>query len=199
MVNYQNTVMYAITCEADPDFLYIGHTVDFDRRFREHRNDSKKCQSYVYRRIRELGGWDTAEVKVDVFEEFPCDTLRDADNREQYWIDTLDATMNTNRAHNTNDDHKANDARWYNDNKNRILKKAKERYETNKEKIKANVKERTLKNKDAIREYQKEYRLNNNKKGQKYTCECGCEVSVSSLYLHIRSKKHLKLLEAMEN
>jgi hypothetical protein len=56
-------------------------------------------------------------------------------------------------------------------------------------------------NKDRCKEKAKEYREKNaekikEKKQLTFVCECGCSLTIEAKYRHIKTKKHLNLMEA---
>jgi hypothetical protein len=104
MPDYTKTLIYKITCDADPTFLYVGSTVSWNQRKLRHKQCSANKPTKVYEQIRTLGGWDN--VKMILVETYPCNNKREADAREQYWIEELKANMNTLRAHATEEQKK---------------------------------------------------------------------------------------------
>jgi hypothetical protein len=98
MPDYSKTVIYKITCN-DPEVtdVYVGHTVNFYRRTREHRiacnNDKNKAHHFlVYQTIRNNGGWNNWTM-IEV-EPFPCADVYEAIAREGYWYKELNGTLN---------------------------------------------------------------------------------------------------------
>ena len=78
-INYQNTVIYKISCDDTEDF-YIGSTTDFTSRKSSHKTacTNEKHKSYnfkVYKTIREYSGWQN--WRMVVVEKFPCDNRRE--------------------------------------------------------------------------------------------------------------------------
>lgn len=96
-------VIYKITCDSLPDYVYVGSTTNFIKRKCYHRDYSNKydetdkhAKYKVYQIIRENGGWDNWSM-VPV-EEFKCDTIQQARIREQHWLEELKANMNSRNA-----------------------------------------------------------------------------------------------------
>ena len=91
--------IYKIYC-SDPlvKHLYIGSTTDFERRVRDHKN----CSSFtnisinkikkLYSIIRAYGGWE--HWKMEIIETIPCTDRQTAEEREQYYYETLNASLN---------------------------------------------------------------------------------------------------------
>jgi len=79
--------------------LYIGSTNDFERRVRDHKN----CSSFtnisidnikkLYSIIRAYGGWE--HWKMEIIETIPCTDRQAAEEREQYYYETLNASLNS--------------------------------------------------------------------------------------------------------
>ena len=85
--DYSTTVIYKITCK-DPNITdkYVGHTVDFVRRRKEHKYNVFNEKSIyrdikLYKFIRDNGGWDNWKMEVVAFYE--CSNLREARQKEQ--------------------------------------------------------------------------------------------------------------------
>jgi hypothetical protein len=95
-VNYNNTVIYKIYCkDTNIKDFYIGHSADFETRKASHISTSYSKQKYkckLYHCISNNGGinnWD-----FEIIEKYPCENITEASKREQYWIDTLEPTLN---------------------------------------------------------------------------------------------------------
>jgi len=98
--------IYVIDC-FDTEDLYIGSTVNFNDRKGKHKfscsND--KCRAYnykLYQTIREYGGWDNWAM-FTIEEEIPIEQLKE---REQFYINTLEPSLNEKRALLTKEDKK---------------------------------------------------------------------------------------------
>jgi hypothetical protein len=74
---------------------------------------------------------------------------------------------------------------WYQDNKERLIEKAKKYHERNRDILNAKNKERYYKNREQISESGKE----------KIRCECGQDISRAHLTRHKQTNRHQKLLE----
>lgn len=101
-IDYSRIVIYNFVC-IDPLIVhtYVGSTTNFTQRKNHHRyccntENSKEylIQKYIY--IRENGGWNN--WKMIEIEKFPCKDKRDAETREQYWIDLQTNKLNKNNA-----------------------------------------------------------------------------------------------------
>ena len=88
MTDYSNAVIYMIYCKDNNiNYQYVGSTNNLERRKYNHKcrvmcETNEKHNLYVYRFIREHGGWDNWEFRV--LEEYPCDTKRQLEEREDF-------------------------------------------------------------------------------------------------------------------
>jgi hypothetical protein len=117
---------------------YVGHTTNFIERKRLHKNcccnsGNEKHNYYVYKVIRENGGWENWSM-VEI-EKFPCANKNEAEKRERYWIETLQAKLNKLIPTRT-------PSEYYEDNKGKKLDYQKAYREDNKEKNCLKVKEK---------------------------------------------------------
>ena len=180
-INYSNTIIYKLCCkDLSITDIYIGQTTDMRKRKNLHKstcyNDSNnKYNYYVYKFIRENGGWDNWDmIEVERFKAIDGD---DARKKERYWIEQLRATLNSAIPGRTQKEYDEI-------HKEHLEEKRKEWYEENKEILLKYRKEYYMNNKDIINEIKK----------IKIKCECGCEVSKQCLNKHIKSKKHIDLM-----
>jgi len=106
---------------------------------------------------------------------------------------------------------------YYEEKKDELLEKAKQRYEEHKDEILEKAKQRYEEHKDEILEKNKVYNQEHKeeikeqrkqqyeehkdeileKAKEKITCECGCEITKVYLTKHRKTDKHLKLLEKL--
>ena len=92
--------IYKIYC-SDPfmKHLYIGSTNDYERRLLQH----KSCSSFtnisidhikkLYSMIRAYGGWE--HWRMEIIETIPCTDKETAEEREQYYYETFNASLNS--------------------------------------------------------------------------------------------------------
>lgn len=179
-IDYSNTSIYKICCkDLSISEIYVGHTTDMTKRKNQHKNccnneNGKQYNMNVYQFIRKNGGWNNWDM-IEV-ERFSAIDGNDAKKRERYWIETLNATLNSEIPSRTRKEH-------YIDNKE-ILK---EKYKIYREE-----------NKQLINEKKKQYYENNKQLiNEKITCECGCEVTKYHLKRHQQSKKHQDFLNTL--
>lgn len=120
MPDFENTKIYRIVCE---NHSYIGATTNIDARLQCHRT---ACRYYhkntkLYNFIRHRNwSWE-------ILEHYPCETLLEKNEREQYWIKLLNPCLNTNRAYRTLAEKRECDnikaKKYYHKNKDKINKK----------------------------------------------------------------------------
>jgi len=199
LADYLNTVIYEIKCKDEKiTDTYIGHTTSFRQRYRLHKNsciNPNQSNHYckIYQNIRANGGWDNWEM-VGI-EQFPCNDVNEAREREAYWIQLLSSSLNikipgrkTTKEyrkiyrilHKEEMAEKAKVYRKINCDKikqyiqshvGKIKDQQKEWYEKNKEKILEKAKENYEEKKEEKLKYQKEYAANNQEKIKDYLKE----------------------------
>lgn len=131
---YQNGKIYKLTCD-DPTMVYYGSTITtLKHRLSAHNAPSNDT---VSKKMIHIGG-----LQIHLVEEYPCNSRRELEEREQYFIDNNDC-INEQNAFIT-DEHKKQyieyelkqKKKYYQKNKVEILEKKKKYYEKNKEEIK---------------------------------------------------------------
>ena len=156
--DYSQTVIYKICCR-NPSIneIYIGHTTNYTNR--KHNHKSNCCNSnlnnynlFLYKFIRENGGWDNWSM-IQI-ENYNCNSKREAELRERYWIETLKPKLNSVSPITSKEEKEKQKQDWYKENKDHILQKAKENYEENKEHKLEYQKQYAEENKEQIKGYQ---------------------------------------------
>jgi hypothetical protein len=192
MTDYSNAVIYMIYCK-DNNITprYIGSSGQLEKRKQKHKgrclnvNDiSYNC--YVYRFIRENGGWDNWEFRV--LEEYPCDTKQQLEEREDYYIKQYNELLNSKRAKRTIEE-------WLRDTQEHRQEWSKEYYKINKEELLKKVKEYYKNNKEKKQIYNKKYKKENqerlDEKNKKIIkCECGVNYTYVHKARHFKSQRH---------
>jgi len=223
MCDYSKGLIYKWICN-DCDDIYVGSTINFTRR-KQHHKESYKYESdakhhyKIYEKMREYGGFEN--WRMVQIEEYPCESRRELEAREQHWITELKPTLNSKMAFRTEPWYLQNKCRskeykhqhyldnkeklqkkaseYYKQNADKIMQKSRDYYESNKEKVNEHKKEYQKKNKEKIQEYHKEYYQKNKKYGlAKVKCECGAVVSQYSLLGHKKSKKHMECVKCID-
>jgi hypothetical protein len=200
-INYSNTIMYKLCCN-DPTITdeYVGSTTDKIRRKTQHKSrchnsNDKYHNLYVYKFIREHGGWNNWSMVV--IEEYSCENKNQAELRERYWIETLQSTLNKNIPTRTDKEYYK---QYYEQNKEEIRKQRKQYREEHEEEISEYYKQYREEHKEEISEYKKQYREEHKeeireKANQNFDCECGGKYTHSTKSRHLKTKKHLGYLE----
>ena len=180
-IDYSNCSIYKIEHIEDESLIYVGHTTNFKQRKAQHKQNcnnenNKEFNLKLYTMIRQNGGFEM--FKMIEIEKYKCNDRREADKRENEVMKELKATMNKNRSFITEEEHKDKIKQYYEDNKDKIVKKKKEYYEDNKDKIKQYYEDNKDKskqyreeNKDKIKQYYEDYYQDNKDKINEYNKE----------------------------
>ena len=186
---YARSCIYKLCCN-DPTItdIYIGSTTNMRLRKHGHKIScttpgNKLYNFYVYRFIRDNGGWENwSMIMLELYE---CNTKQELLRRERYYVELLKATLNTNMPSRTRHEH-------YEDNKQELNEKSKQYYKDHKE-------ERQQYNRKHYRQntaHKRLQRLKNTYLKDKYMCECGHLYRYDHKPRHRRSKQHI---ESMKN
>lgn len=94
---YKDFVIYKIYQTDNPDIIYIGSTLNFNRRKSQHKKStinkrSKKYKTPLYKYIRGCGGFE--KFNMELVEEYPCKTKREGLLREKELIEKFKAKLN---------------------------------------------------------------------------------------------------------
>tara|TARA_R110000772_G_scaffold102594_2_gene203384 strand:+ start:226 stop:789 length:564 start_codon:yes stop_codon:yes gene_type:complete len=178
--------IYKWSCIDSPDLFYVGSTWDMKDRKYLHKSDSKTSEYKTYVICRENGGYDN--FVFEILEEYDCNDKIERLKREQYWIDTLNPSMNTFRAYITDEQKKEYSKEWYNKNRELLKEYWKEHYQQNKERYKEYY---CLKNKEQNKEQSKENsKQYKQKNSETIECECGGKYKKYRKSTHIKSNLH---------
>ena len=170
------------------NFLYVGHTENFKQRVDNHRtacranleqNPSRNGKCLVYSEINRNGGWE--KVTMTPVEEFVSKNKVQSRIREQYWIDKIqvarrDAVMMNSYIS------PEQKAKYYEENKDKLLEQKAEYHQANREKILEQHAEHYQANKDKILE----------RISKRMTCPCGVQHRAGDKSRHLKSAKHIK-------
>jgi GIY-YIG catalytic domain len=222
---YKNTVIYKIQCKDEKiTDIYIGHTTNFKQRNNVHKNNcnikTSKGHNYkIYKIIRENGGWDNWNMII--IEEYPCENVNEAKERERYWIEKESSQLNVtipNRSQKEysqiyrlvhkeeisekskiyRNNNKDKIKEYIESNKEKISFQKKDWYQENKEQILQKAKEHYEENKEKKIEYQKEYVEKNKEKIKSYQDEYR-EKNKTQLYEKKKIYREKHKQEAYEN
>ena len=98
LIDYQKCVMYKIVCKNLKVIdLFVGFTTeDFNKMIQRHKSrcntNDLRHNTKLYRIIKLHGGFDNWNV-IEI-EKFPCNNMKEANERRDYWIEPLKATLN---------------------------------------------------------------------------------------------------------
>ena len=180
-----------VNINADVELCYVGSTCNMKQRRLDHKSkcnnpNSPKYNLNVYTTIREHGGWDEFKiVEIGYREQI---TLTQSHQIEEEYRKELKATLNTRQCFQTEEETKEqkkyHSRMWYKNNKELVREQDKVYRQNNKEKIKEQTKQYRENNKERIKEYNK----------NKVVCECGCEINKSHISRHIKTQKHIDIM-----
>jgi predicted GIY-YIG superfamily endonuclease len=97
-VDYSKSVIYKLCCK-DPliEDIYIGSTTNMKVRKGHHKSlcNNQIYKTYNYQFIRENGGFENWDMIM--IEEYSCNSKKELEKRERYWIDELKPSLNSIR------------------------------------------------------------------------------------------------------
>lgn len=166
---YKDGKIYTITCEDGA--VYVGSTIQtLKERFRIHKKKTETCHMNYYIRDNYDGDW--SKCKIELYENYPCNSEKELERREGEIIRLL-GTINKQIVGRTYKE-------WYDKNREKIREYDITRGKTEKRK-----------------EQKRIWDLNNREyKNEKIKCECGCWVSRKGIAKHRRTKKHQDLMKS---
>ncbi len=191
-IDYANSLQYKIVCK-DPAITdcYNGSTCSLKDRKKTHKSrcsnpNDPKHNYKVYRFIREHGGWDNwTMIQLELS---PCKNKQELVLREREIFDMLMPTLNTNSPTLDVEKKKKNSVKYYADNRVEITSYKKQYDADNRVEIAA---------KKII--YNAEHKVElSAKRKEKVKCACGCVSSKYDLNKHMKTAKHLKLMDQLK-
>ena len=196
MTNYSKGKIYKIFTDVDTEF-YIGSTIkSLCKRKAEHKNKAEKAPDRkIYKHLIPIG-WDN--VKIELIENYPCASKIELLERERYYIETMQPSLNTSNSILTTEEKKEkrkNDIKKlseYIKNNPGVKKKCdKKRYDKNRELILEQHKAYYEANKQLKQQQQRDYRAKNKDKlnevsRERIKCpDCDKEMCKGALSRHI--------------
>jgi hypothetical protein len=213
MPNYQNGKIYKIVDRTN-DNIYVGSTVStlLSQRLSKHKSDyncwSSKNINKGYLTSYEI--IKNNDFYIELIELYPCSCVDELRQREGYYIKLLECVNKNIAGRNKKDSDKNyrinNDIeikikkKTYRDNnKDKIKNHNKIYYESNKDTFHTKSKSYYEENKNELIIKSKKYYDENKeqisqKSKEKIKCVCGFECVKVNLQRHIKTKKHLKLI-----
>ena len=226
MVNYENGKIYRIICNTT-GLQYIGSTCcSLSSRLGEHKKNYKKYLNGKSHYVTSFKILENNNYQITLLENTPCNNKEELLRKERYYIEMLTCvnriipTRTHNEYYQDNREKILENVRnyvienrlkiqeckrgYYQNNRESILEYHKDYYRNNKEIMGIKSKEIYEKNKESILQYHKDYYKNNLKKIKQYAtkiieCECGSNIQQTYKSKHLKSKKHLKYLESLNN
>ena len=172
-INYTNTHFYKIVCnDLNIKDCYVGHTTDFKRRRFQHKinttaQTSNRYNVRIYAFIRANGGWENFDMVL--IETRTCENGLEACKIERTYMEDLQATLNSVIPSRTPQEH-------YQDNKELITERHRERRNNKKDEIIMKSMEYYTKHKECIM--------------GKHVCECGRDYTRCHKLRHERTMFH---------
>ena len=173
--------IYKITNDYNDD-IYVGSTCNtLVKRFIKHKEDHKREKNKnipLYKLMSEIG-FD--RFRIHLVEDFPSDDKYHLRQREGYWIRQI-STLNIRIEDRTKAEYNKQYKEENIDKLNEYHKNYwKNYFEENKDEYNENRKKDYHNRKDEIR--------------VRMICECGTEVCKRDLPKHLKTQKHIKLME----
>ena len=204
-MNYENGKVYKLISDHT-DKIYIGSTCQpLSKRKNQHKTNYKKYDDGKHHYITSFELFKLGNVDIILVENYPCKSKEELHARERYWIQQ-NKFLHVNKVVPTRS-HKE----YYEENKESIAIRDKNKYGLNKETILAKNKEYREAHKEAISMKNKQYRESNKedikkikkeyydlkkedileKQKYKYLCACGAHIRIHGKARHLRSVKHV--------
>jgi hypothetical protein len=96
-IDYSKSIIYKIySKDENIKECYVGITTDITRRIYQHKQSSKNEKNkniYLYSFINENGGF--INWTFEKIEDYPCNNSIEGHDRETYWINKLEADLNS--------------------------------------------------------------------------------------------------------
>ena len=207
-VDYSKIVIYRIFSDSH-EFVYVGSTCNFRARKGQHKSrcnnpNSPKYDFKLYSTIRENGGFEN--WKMLQIEEYACENKRQAEKREQYWIDFYKPQLNTYKAFGCETKQEYN-KQYYTEHAVEIKQYHIEHAEKIKEyqkqyhiEHKEQKKQYYIEHAEEIKEQQKQYLIEHaeeikKQQSESIQCVCGSVCRKDRMSKHNRTLKHLAFIE----
>jgi len=167
--------IYKITNDYNND-IYVGSTCDtLGRRFSRHKSDSKKEKYKHYKLYKLMNEIGFERFRIQLIINYPCEDIYQLTQKEGEYIRLL-GTLNQRVEGRTQKEYKQKPE----------YKKYKKQYDQQ----------------PKVKQYHQKYQQTPERKeyrGEKIVCECGCSIRRSDISTHKKTKKHLDLMEQLNN
>lgn len=221
---YQKGQIYKIV-DSGFNKCYIGSTCErLSQRMVRHRINYRRYLKGSQKNSRVVDIFDEYGVencKILWVEDYPCNSKKELEAREGYYQQRIECVNKriegrthqekkdidlerTKQWYKENTEHRKQYMKEYNEQNSEKLKDKKQEWrENNKDKKREMDKEWRERSKDKLSEYFKQYNQTHKEEKkaynqQKYTCECGAVLCLSSKSDHKKSKKHQEWLKQQE-
>jgi hypothetical protein len=189
IIDYSKTVMYKIVSnDLNINDCYVGSTTEFTKRNSSHKSDctnatSKKHNLKVYKFIRNNGDWHNWSMIL--IEMYPCTNNLESLQRERYWCEHLNATLNSLVP--------SRSLQQYHVDNKECIKQYREDHKVRKMEY---DKQYQKKHKERKKQYNVDHKEQINKRQNTVIyCECGCSYTRQNKLRHELSKKHREYVE----
>lgn len=89
MPDYSKGKIYKLTCEGT-DLAYVGSTTSkLNIRFSDHKSKYKRYLKGISKATSSFDLFERGKVTIHLIEEYPCETRKELEKREGYWIEKL--------------------------------------------------------------------------------------------------------------
>jgi hypothetical protein len=187
MPDYNNSKIYTIRCKVDNSLIYVGSTTQpLSKRMVEHRSkhNKEKYDSYtkpLYIKMREFG---IENFYIELYEDYPCERKEQLEKKEGEITREIGNLNKVVAGIQWRTNKKENDKNYYDENKIEILEKNKIYRQENKTFVNQLSKKYYEDNKLKISEQAK----------KEHVCLCGCKVRSDGIRQHLKTQKHLSLI-----
>jgi hypothetical protein len=200
-LDYSNTYFYKIVCkDLNIKDTYVGHTTNFTVRRNGHKTNclnpnAINHNTYVYRFIRDNGGWDNFDMVL--IDREACADRLDSEKKERMYIEELNATLNqfipsrTRKEWDEENKEKIQEYKrnWHMNNRDRLLERKREIYLEKQEEIKTKTKQYYIEHKEKVDEW----------RNTKFSCDCGGSYFNHNKARHMKTVKHREYLKSFED
>ena len=182
-IDYSKAFIYKLCClDVSVKEIYIGSSTNFKQRKIKHKSDcnkekSKICNRYVYKFIRDNGGWDNWTM-IELY-KYPCNDKRELEYEEYRVMIELQSQLNSNRPYITEEEIREYKKNYREEHKEEIKIKNQIYREEHKEEFNEKSKKYYEDHKEIVKMKHKE----------KIVCDnCGVMMSRASIYCHKKRK-----------
>ena len=192
---YKDSKIYRLVCNETGLVYYGSTTQQLYKRKHQHKLAYDKFVRTNCRKCTSVEIVKNNDFDIILVEKYPCESKEQLLSRERFYIENnecvnITVPTRTPKEYNT---------LYYQLNKDKLIETSKQYYEANKEDIKEHRKDYFKhyreNNKEQLQQKRREkYILVKDERNAKVTCECGCIIAQKHKSQHIKTKKHLDLI-----